>query len=426
MPLIVGSGTTINATLPADKTEGQPLLFSAILPPGASEAIIHENGVPIATLSAWPYLYEYFPPPGSHQYKMTFDVGEDSGIGFVTVIPQPPVLIMPESGVNVVGATIPLEATVFADDPVTKVEFWLDFDTPGATLIATVLAPPWTDTYDSVGLPVGDHEFTCFAYTAYGATECLNPATITFSLVETYPGETVPEATYIWWGGDGSTFVVDGTPSVTSWTATRGGQGMTAVALPDYQATGFNGKPCVTLNGTSQYLTSDGTVPPALQGAAPHFTVLMEFQFTSASPPSNTNFFSLGNTADGDSQFIVRTLGTSGRIEVTARGNSGASVTLQSVSGVLDDDTACNVLAVVVTGTECRVYLNGVEVEMNSNAMVFPTSVTWNRLSVGAQRLNGTASLFAPMRIRAVVIADTALSTPNLNTIQTTMILDAN
>lgn len=70
-------------------------------------------------------------------------------------------------------------------------------------------------------------------------------------------GFSLSSAIYDW---DASSIVAaDG--ATTAWTDSIQGKVLTSAALPTYEATGFNGQPCVSFNGTTQFLAGTATWP---------------------------------------------------------------------------------------------------------------------------------------------------------------------
>jgi hypothetical protein len=177
---------------------------------------------------------------------------------------------------------------------------------------------------------------------------------------------------------------------VTAWpdlssAGNHGSQGTPALQ-GDYESAGWNGQPCVLLNGetSGEHLTFDsGTLPASLSGNDTPYTVTLVCQVTQ-NPTSDRILWSAGNsgTITPILDLRISAADTWGFLQ-----RDDASTIGTAAEGVSSFDTNRHQFTLRFDGATRTLYKDGVSIATNATALV---ACTFNRFTLG--RLRRTAA----------------------------------
>lgn len=204
--------------------------------------------------------------------------------------------------------------------------------------------------------------------------------------------------------GDASDLALADGANVSAWGTL---QSFTASSnFPTFEATGYNGKPSVKFNGTTQFLT--GPAAAAIgNGNSAAFSLVIAFQEITEAVGA---FFSSGRTSTTASIYRV---GRTGAVVWGSVATNDAGTT-NTGFGSQTPDTNRHVISIVCTGGGAATVSQWIDDVLDVNAASFVLGqTTLNEATLGCANTNGSQSLFANIRIRKWALFNTASSTAN-------------
>ncbi|MER9047581.1 LamG domain-containing protein [Mesorhizobium sp. M0923] len=200
-----------------------------------------------------------------------------------------------------------------------------------------------------------------------------------------------------YWDADFVGSISEATGSVSSWRDLVAGYNTsqaTALSQPGYSPSAFNGRPCLTFDGTNHFLNL-ASVPFPTGAAACEIWALVD-QEALAADATGRRIFSYGGTSANNSRWIARAV--SGGVNRGGTGG-GSGAAQANVNGTIVDFSGRHVVRGTFDGA-----LIGVSVDGNAlatTALVPATSTT--RTRIGAATPN-TATNFFQGKIAAVAV----------------------
>jgi hypothetical protein len=175
---------------------------------------------------------------------------------------------------------------------------------------------------------------------------------------------------------------------------------ITDVSQPEYETTGWDGKPSILFNGADGYMIADA-VAADFTGDDKPCTVIMAVEMVShTSSATHWCFGHSGNIANYYWAFEDAT----GNVDIYRRDQGTGSPVQATGSTVL---SGRRIHSTVFPGTEVSTYIDSV-VDINGAALDL-NSVTLDRFTLGARRRNAGSSDYAHMRIAEMIIYKRAL-----------------